>query len=113
MKRSDPSSRRFLQYVTMLRTRLLILVRDGKTGQIVVRPPSKHCWLTRSKGGLGRASKQEYNVHTFVGEEFFEQMDAKRNWCFSFTDYYDVYIWDFDPGISYLETHEILLEVRN
>lgn len=39
IKRNDPVSRRFIQYLAMDTKRVVVMIRDGKTGQIVVKPP--------------------------------------------------------------------------
>ncbi|PTB53268.1 hypothetical protein M431DRAFT_6821 [Trichoderma harzianum CBS 226.95] len=44
MKRRDPVTRRFLQYLTMRTGELLVLVRDGRTGRVITAPPQKHLW---------------------------------------------------------------------
>lgn len=98
MRRNDPVTRRFIQYVSMLSSEVLIVARDGKTGKILVSPPEDQLWLKRSKAGIGRAARNEWIVHQSVGRKFFEEMDAKRSWSLSFDDYYDVYIWALEPG---------------
>ena len=65
IKRNDPASRRFCQYLSMQSSRVVVLIRDAKTGKILVKPPEKpenQTWLVRTKCGLGRASKKEWNV---------------------------------------------------
>ena len=65
---------------------LVILVRDAKTGDIIVKPPEEELWLVREKVGLGRAAKNDWNVISEVGSEFFEQMDEHRKWHFGFKE---------------------------
>jgi hypothetical protein len=65
---------------------LVLLVRDGKTGSILVKPPEKEAWLVREKTGLGRAARNEWNVIQKVGTEFFEDMDRHREWHFGFKE---------------------------
>ena len=62
IKRDDPVSRRLIQYLHMQSYRLLMLVRDAETGRILVKPPEEERWLIRSKSGLGRAAKGQWNV---------------------------------------------------
>ncbi|CAG8959200.1 hypothetical protein HYFRA_00012557 [Hymenoscyphus fraxineus] len=94
----DQVSRRLIQYLSMEAHQLLILVRDAETGNILVKPPEEERWIHRTKSGVGRASKNEWKVVTSVGPRFFEQMDRHRDWHFDFNEYYDVYVWDVDPG---------------
>ena len=65
---------------------LLLLVRDGKTGSILVKPRDEHTWLVREKTGLGRAARNEWNIIKKVGTEFFEDMDKHREWHFGFKE---------------------------
>jgi len=104
IKRNDAASRRLIQYLTMETAHLIVLVRDAKNGRTLVMPPKDELWLIREKVGLGRASKNEYDVLSQVGPKFFEQMDKHRRWHFGFDDYYDIYVWDPVPGnpFSYL-----------
>lgn len=55
-------------------------------------------WLARHKSGLGRAVKNQWTVTAEIGPEFFESMEKERKWHFGFNDYYDVYVWDLEPG---------------
>ncbi|KAK0102680.1 hypothetical protein ONS95_006282 [Cadophora gregata] len=98
IKRDDQASRRFVQYLAMQRHRLLVLVRDAETGNLVLKPPEEERWLWRQKAGLGRASKNEWDVIKSVGPQFFEDMEKYRGWNFSFKEYYDVFVWDLEPG---------------
>ncbi|KAK4504763.1 hypothetical protein PRZ48_002725 [Zasmidium cellare] len=104
MKRNDPVSRRFVQYLSMMSNYVCILVRDGKTGRILIKPPKEHSWLVRKKSGLGRASKNEWDVIAEVGEHMFEQLETSRaygSYSFGFNSYYDITIWDLEPGMPY------------
>lgn len=116
IKRNDAASRRLIQYLTMETSHLVILVRDAKTGRTLVTPPKDQLWLVREKIGIGRASKNEYNVITQVGPKFFEQMDKHRRWHFGFDNYYDVYVWDLVPGQAfthlYNRLHETLIKAN-
>lgn len=111
MKRSDPVTRRFVQYLSMKSSCVCVLVRDGRDGRIVVKPPEEQLFLVREKSGRGRASKNEWTDVKVVGEDFFEEMDQKRTWHFGFKDYYDIYVWDTCPGddfeILYRTVHEV------
>lgn len=98
MKRNDPVTRLFLQYLLMRAGEVLVLVRDGKTGRVITAPPEEHLWTYRKKQGIGRASKNEFVNVLEVGPEYFDMLDSLRKWWFSFDDYYDIYIWDFAPG---------------
>ena len=47
-----------------------MLIRDAKTGNILTKPaegPENHNWLLRRKSGLGRASKNEWEVISVCG----------------------------------------------
>ncbi|KAL8925664.1 MAG: hypothetical protein Q9208_003347 [Pyrenodesmia sp. 3 TL-2023] len=98
IRRDDPATRRFLQYLVMRTSRVVVLIRDVKTSKILSTPPADQLWLHREKAGIGRASKNEWFVRAAVGPEFFEKMERMREWHFGFNDYYDVYIWDLKPG---------------
>ena len=73
IKRNDPVSRRFLQYLSMKSNKVVILIRDAKTSKILRSPPDDELWLNRHKSGIGRASKNEWTVREQVGPAFFEQ----------------------------------------
>ncbi|ESZ95248.1 hypothetical protein SBOR_4360 [Sclerotinia borealis F-4128] len=98
IKRDDQASRRFIQYLSMQSHQLVLLVRDAESGKLLVKPPEEERWLWREKSGLGRAVKNVWNVLKRIGPEFFEEMDRHRQWNFSFKDYYDIYVWDLEPG---------------
>ncbi|KAI1206620.1 uncharacterized protein F4807DRAFT_463565 [Annulohypoxylon truncatum] len=97
MRRNDSVTRRFLQYCTMRTGELLLLVRDGKTGKIITAPEEEHLWTMRRKEGLGRASKNEWDIMLEVGPEYFDMVDILRRWRLGFEDYYEVWLWDFVP----------------
>lgn len=78
IKRNDAASRRLIQYLSMMTFELVILVRDAKSGKILVKPPKEERWLVREKIGLGRASKNEYEELVKVDAKFFEIMDKQR-----------------------------------
>jgi hypothetical protein len=101
IKRDDPVSRRFIQYLAMETWELRALVRDAKTGHVLISPPEDELWLLREKSGWGRASRNEYETIGEVGTAFFEAMDKSRKWHFGFEEFYDVYIWDANPGRSF------------
>lgn len=98
MRRHDPITRRFLQYMSMISSEVLILARDGKSGKILLQPPEEQHWLKRGKSGIGRAAKNEWTIVQSIGTRFFEEMDAKRTWSLSFDDYTDVYVWSLEAG---------------
>lgn len=67
VKRNDPASRHFCQYLSMQSSRVLVLIQDAKTGRILVKPqesPENQYWLARRKTGFGRASKNEWDVQS-------------------------------------------------
>ncbi|OMP85206.1 hypothetical protein BK809_0003874 [Diplodia seriata] len=101
LKRNDPVSRRFIQYLVMQANSMVALVRDVKDGKILAKPPDSELWLMRQKSGLGRASRNEWHIVQEVGPDFFESMDRQRQWHFNFKEYYDVIIWDLEPGLHF------------
>ncbi|MCJ1377759.1 hypothetical protein MMC17_000855 [Xylographa soralifera] len=105
VKRNDPASRRFIQYLSMQTNRMLLLVRDAKTGRIISKPPEEDLWLLREKSGIGRAAKNEWNVIKKVGPDFFKEMDDHRRWHFGFVEHYDLYIWDNVAGGEYVDLY--------
>ena len=111
IKRNDPASRRFIQYLAMETSKVVVLVRDGKTGKIILKPPTEQNWLARYKEGVGRASKREFITTQSVGEKFFEEMDRLRKWSLSFNEYYDVYVWDFEPGQPFWNIESTVMKV--
>ncbi|RSL70419.1 hypothetical protein CEP53_001891 [Fusarium sp. AF-6] len=114
MKRNDPITRRFLQYLSMRTGELLVMVRDGKTGRVITAPPEEQLWTYRIKQGLGRASKNEWRNVLEVGPLYFDMTDMLREWRFGFDDYYDVFIWDFVPCQSSLDMYNVAItELRN
>lgn len=112
MKRNDPITRRFLQYLVMRSGYLLVLVRDGKTGRVITAPPEEHLWTYRRKQGIGRASKNEWVNVLEVGPHYFEMTDALRKWQFGFDDYYDVVIWDLPSDQPPMEMYNLVISVR-
>jgi hypothetical protein len=111
MKRNDAVSRRFIQYITMFSSEVLILVRDAKTGRIVTKPTKDQMWLIRRKAGTGRLSKSDWQIIKEVDTEFFESMDRHRRWRFGFEEYYDIYVWDLEPGRNSVDMYRIIKEV--
>ncbi|KAK7510175.1 uncharacterized protein IWZ02DRAFT_386339, partial [Phyllosticta citriasiana] len=101
VKRDDPVSRRFVQYLALMTNRVVLFARDVKTGRVLVQPPKAELWLLREKNGLGRASRGEWNIVKEFGPELFEELDRQRKWSFGFRDYYDICVWDLDPGESF------------
>ena len=113
MKHNDPASRRFIQYMAMQAARVVVLARDGRTGQIITRPPSEQNWLIRSNSDARRMLENNYKVSKYVGEALFEEVDKERKWSLNFRDYYDIYIWDVQPGRSFIPIHDLVVNVRN
>lgn len=91
--------------------RVLLLVRDGKTGRILVSPLEDELWLVRQKAGLGRAIKHEWNVQKKVGTMFFEEMETSRKWSLGFKDYFDIIVWDLEPGDFFANVYQTVTEV--
>lgn len=112
MKRNDPVSRRFIQYLVMYPRNGLILVRDAKTGKIITKPPEEHLWLARKKSGIGRANKNEWDKVKRIDEDYFVEMDERKQWHFAFDDYYEVFIWDLEPGAPFGGLYDHILKVR-
>ncbi|KAK4167641.1 hypothetical protein QBC43DRAFT_311164 [Cladorrhinum sp. PSN259] len=117
MKRNDPVTRRFIQYALMRPGEYLILVRDGKTGRIIVAPDERHRWIARSRAGVGakaghpsREDDDGWNTEFEVDSYFFELAEEQRSWDFSFTAYYEIYIWDFVPGTSPQKLYQFIKE---
>lgn len=113
IKRDDPVSRRFIQYLSNETWELRALVRDRKTGRILIQPPKEELWLLRQKSGWGRANRNEFDIIGEIGPAFFEQMDIARKWRSGFVEYYDVYVWDAGPGRSFFILQRKLEEVSS
>jgi hypothetical protein len=77
IKRDDPVSRRFIQYLSNETWEIRALVRDRKTGRILIQPPKHEMWLLREKSGWGRATRNEFDIVGEIGPAFFEQMVSK------------------------------------
>lgn len=106
LKRNDATSRRFIQYVAMRTHELVMFVRDVKTGNVLVQPPREQLWLLRRKAGIGRAVKNdEWEICKKVGPEFQEEMDSYREWHLDFKEYYDIVIWDLEPGRHFAQLY--------
>ena len=112
VKRNDQASRRLIRYLSMQTKRVLLLVRDATTGRILISPPEDELWLIRQKSGLGRAVKHEWNIIKAVGPSFFEEMEAKRQWTLGFKDFYDIIVWDLEPGERFINVYQTVSEVR-
>ncbi|KAF5019520.1 hypothetical protein F66182_8462 [Fusarium sp. NRRL 66182] len=114
MKRGDPVTRRFIQYLLLRAGEVLVMVRDGKNGRVITAPTDDQLWTYRKKQGVGRASKNEWLNLLEMGPDFFALTDKFREWRFGFHDYYDIFIWDFVPGQSSMDMYNIVaLELRN
>lgn len=112
VKRNDQASRRLIRYLSMQTHRVLLLVRDAKTGRILISPPEDELWLIRRKSGLGRAVKHEWNVQKKVGPAFFEEMEENRRWSLGFNEYFDIIVWDLDPGERFTNVYQTITEVN-
>lgn len=113
IRRDDQISRRFIRYLSMESNRIMLLVRDGKTGRILISPPPKELWLVREKSGLGRAVKKPWKVLQEVGKDFFENLESRRKWTFGFDDYFDIVVWDNEPGEAFHNVYNAITEVSN
>jgi hypothetical protein len=113
MKCNDPISRRFIQYASMRAQEMMILVRDGRTGRIIVQPPEKELWLERRRAGYGRSARTEWETVRYVGPQFFEEMEDYRSFSLGFDDYYEIYIWAAKPGSQWQELHSHVLKVSD
>ncbi|KAI1444975.1 hypothetical protein F5Y02DRAFT_408701 [Annulohypoxylon stygium] len=109
MRRNDSVTRRFLQYCTMRTGEILLLVRDGKTGKVITAPQQDQLWTMRRKEGLGRASKNDWEVVLEVGPLYFEMVDILRRWHLGFEDYYEVWLWDFVPCNDPIQLYNVLV----
>lgn len=113
VKRSDQASRRLIRYLSMQSHRVLLLVRDAKTGQILISPPKEELWLVREKRGIGRAVKNSWKVVKQLNAEFFEEIDTVRKWNLGFDDYYDIFVWDNAAGDQYRFLYTTVVEVSH
>ncbi|KAK8122214.1 MFS allantoate transporter [Apiospora sp. TS-2023a] len=110
MKRNDSVTRRFIQYCIMRAGELLIMVRDGKTGDVITSPNPDQLWTWREKHGVGRANKSEWTNILEVGPDYFFKVDMLRDFRLDFDDYYEVWIWDFVPGERPLILYNTIVE---
>lgn len=93
--------------------RILLHVRDAKTGRILISPPKDDLWLVREKYGVGRAAKHDWKILSEVGPKFFETLEASRNWSLGFTDYYDIVIWDRGAGGRFANLRGVVVDVSS
>jgi len=104
MKRNDAASRRFIQYILLNRGEAMILVRDGKTGRIVVAANDNERWWRRAIPGYmapnpGHSTSDQLPWdREEIDKGFFATAQANRRWSLGFDAYYEVYIWDNAPG---------------
>ncbi|KAI1112839.1 hypothetical protein F5Y14DRAFT_244471 [Nemania sp. NC0429] len=111
MKRNDSVTRRFLQYCSMRTGEILLAVRDGKTGKIITAPRKDEAlWTLRSKKGMGRAAKNEWEVELEIGPDYFDFVEMFRNWHLGFDDSYEVWIWHFAPAQSGIHLYNVIVE---
>jgi len=92
----DAATRRFIQYLSQQTSRLVILAQDAKTGRVVVKPPEEELWTIRAPHG-DPEDNEWFHIKEF-DEQFFQEMEQMRGWSFGFPDYYDIIIWDLEPG---------------
>jgi hypothetical protein len=111
IKRNDAAMRRFIQYLSMRSQVVVVLVRDGKTGKLLVRPPQDECWIMRGKAGVGRASRSEWQTIKEVGPELHEEMQKHRDWHFDFSEYYDVCVWSLEAGAPFAVLYNAVQQV--
>ncbi|KAK8008784.1 MFS allantoate transporter [Apiospora marii] len=110
MKRNDSVTRRFIQYCIMRAGELLIMVRDGRTGEVITSPEENQLWTWREKHGVGRANKSEWTNILEVGPSYFFKVEMLRDFYLNFDDYYEVWIWDFRPGERPLVLYNTIVE---
>ncbi|KAK8224470.1 hypothetical protein HDK77DRAFT_385847 [Phyllosticta capitalensis] len=108
MKRNDPVARRFIQYLALMANRVVIMARDAQTGRVLVQPPRSQLWLVREKSGIGRASRSEWKNVKEVSPEFFDEINKFRSWNIGFKDYFDICIWDTEPGYHFAAFYEMV-----
>ena len=95
IKRNDPVSRRLVRYLAMQAQELVLLVRDSKTGPVLIKPPTEECWLIRGRAGypsyMAGEDLEEWHVVKSVDQNLFEEVSGKqtREWQFGFAEYYD------------------------
>ncbi|KAK5709857.1 hypothetical protein LTR17_019415 [Elasticomyces elasticus] len=116
IKRNDPVSQRLVQYLAMRTHVLVMMVRDAKTGRVIVKPPEDECWLSRDCVTLlfneSEEPEPEWKVTKEVGEDLFEQISGKkeREWQFGFLDYYEIIVWDLEPGRAFAGLYNTIQE---
>ncbi|THV98725.1 hypothetical protein D6D26_06262 [Aureobasidium pullulans] len=111
MKRNDPVTRRWIQYAVMESYKMAIMVRDGRTGNVIVEPPQEHKWLIRTKSGVGRASRSEWQIVKEIDDKFWDEIDRFREWHLGFKDYYDIVVWDIESGEHYSSLYNSIQEL--
>ncbi|KAH8882225.1 hypothetical protein GQ53DRAFT_753902 [Thozetella sp. PMI_491] len=107
MKRNDPVTRRFIQYALMRAGEILILVRDGCTGKIVVGPDKSQRWLLRqSEVDNPYGGDRSWHNLVEVNEAYFHGCTKVRTFQLGFKEHYEIYIWDFAPGQMHMNLAE-------
>ena len=89
-------------------------MRDAKTGRVLLKPPSEHLWLNREKSGVGRAAKNSaWNVQAEVNKGMFEALEMTKvlRWHFGFNEYYELTIWDLEPGMHVSNLYNTVQDV--
>lgn len=110
--RNSAVYRHFVQYLALQAAKVVMLVRNAKTGDLLVTPDDEDCWLARERVGYGRAKgDDDWIVRRKVGENMFEMMSGKaRKWRFGFNDYYDVVLWDVLPGQTFNSQYAVVCD---
>ncbi|KAF7184910.1 hypothetical protein HII31_13722 [Pseudocercospora fuligena] len=101
LKRNDPISRRFVQYLHMASSKVCVLVRDAKTGNVLrPRPPQKHFWLLRAGFQHGADAEPEWTVKKSIGDDLFKDLEGLKAQTLQlgFNDIFDVTVWSTEPG---------------
>jgi hypothetical protein len=111
MKRNDPVTRRFIQYMVMHPGEALILARDAKTERIVTAPDEEELWVRRWRPGV--SDRDDWVDEVVIDPDFFDELDEERKWHFGFDSYYEVYIWQFKPGGSAAELLTLIRDVSS
>lgn len=85
MKRNDPVTRRFLQYLVVQSSRAVVLIRDAKNSKILHTPPTDQLWVHREKNGIGRASKNAWTATAEASQTFFDKSNSYlRFWSLNY-----------------------------
>ena len=85
-------------------------------GCIVKRPASGEHQRTNglSDGKSGRSFSRKASLSLHILIKAYSKMpvaESNRDWHFGFNDYYDVYIWDLEPGQDRACLYNVVFEV--